>query len=627
MEPTSPGGSTDWGTTHTFGGSSWHWKTNSRPTGPHTTYAGAKCSSGNAADPSTEAAPTRCSIPAGGAANEPACCSIPAGSAANESACCSIPAGSAATKPACYPVPAGCAATKEASREGRGSSTSLQQHCSCCQSTCPGTWMAADQGTWSQRQVSQSPGHGWGSATSVLSTTTPGATLPQPGHRARTRHFDPTLLAAKYRSSGWQKDLEHVLKVYYRYNLQAPFVQSEWVLVRELFFDRFVAKKAKALRLKEESPLNYMPFIAEEFYRATGICLHELPEFTWWIKKGSYFHGQLVHRGQVEECPHLIGAELPKWPQPKPSESCQDSYTRAEGPVAGSSEPATWPTAAPTQETPTEEPSVAEAPMPGPSHSNTPALMETGRAGDGQSWADQAEASTEAEFRQARPLKCPRSQSRKWEAGLALPFPLQDTEERLTSVMRLYEHVRDQPPPRGGVAGKAIRHLHPHILPRNARHLGNQVVCMIAEYHLTSSTRVLSTLSPVLPEAAKPLLPALKTYVPNISFEGTQDVRVLDHAKTLRVAVWLHRLDMATRGDEMASETLDVSQHCLGHLLESFLVPATHDLSFSEVVVHCLYENQCDAQHRLNDLVMHCIRVSEELDGLVEAHRAATGSS
>ena len=265
--------------------------------------------------------------------------------------------------------------------------------------------------------------------------------------------------------------------------------------------------------------------------------------------------------------------------------------------------------------------------MPGPSHSNTPALMETGRAGDGQSWADQAEASTEAEFRQARPLKCPRSQSRKWEAGLALPFPLQDTEERLTSVMRLYEHVRDQPPPRGGVAGKAIRHLHPHILPRDARHLGNQVVCMIAEYHLTSSTRISSTLSPVLPEAAKPLLPALKTYVPNISFKGTQDVRVLDHAKTLRVAVWLHRLDMAKRGDEMASETLDVSQHCLGHLLESFLVPATHDLSFSEVVVHCLYENQCDAQHRLNDLVMHCIRVREELDGLVEAHRAATGSS
>ena len=87
--------------------------------------------------------------------------------------------------------------------------------------------------------------------------------------------------------------------------------------------------------------------------------------------------------------------------------------------------------------------------------------------------------------------------------------------------MKLYEHVAEQPPPLDGVAGEAIRHLHTHIMPRDARHLRNQVVCMIAEYHLTSSARVSSTLSLVLPEAAKPLLPPLKSYVPNISFEGS----------------------------------------------------------------------------------------------------------
>ena len=76
-------------------------------------------------------------------------------------------------------------------------------------------------------------------------------------------------------------------------------------------------------------------------------------------------------------------------------------------------------------------------------------------------------------------------------------------------------------------------HLHPEILPRDARRLGNQVICMIAEYHLMSSTRVSTTLSPVLPEAAKLLLPAIKTYVSNISFEDTWDMRILDCAKTL----------------------------------------------------------------------------------------------
>ena len=113
----------------------------------------------------------------------------------------------------------------------------------------------------------------------------------------------------------------------------------------------------------------------------------------------------------------------------------------------------------------------------------------------------------------------------------------------------------------------------------------------------------------------------------NISFEGTQDVRVLDHARTLRVAVWLHRLDMAVGGDQSASETLDVLWHCLGCLLESFLIPTTHDLMFREVVTHCLYENQHDAQRHLDDLVRCCNRVCEELNDLVETHKGASGSS
>ena len=148
---------------------------------------------------------------------------------------------------------------------------------------------------------------------------------------------------------------------------------------------------------------------------------------------------------------------------------------------------------------------------------------------------------------------------------------------------------------------------------------------MIAEYHLTNSARVSSTLSPVLPEAAKLLLPPLKSYVSNISFEGAQDVRVLDHAKTLRVAVWLHRLDMAARGEELAFESLDALQHCLGRLLESLLVPTMHDLTFGEVVARCLYKNWCNTQHRLNDLMAHRNRICQELNDLVESHREATG--
>ena len=119
----------------------------------------------------------------------------------------------------------------------------------------------------------------------------------------------------------------------------------------------------------------------------------------------------------------MVGALLPRWPQITPSESHQDSHKRAEAIAAGSSEPSAEATAAPAQETPVEEPPVmeppvtetpvVEAPASDTPHSDTPAPMETGRVGDGQSWAEQVEAGLEVEFQQSRPMKHRRSLSRK----------------------------------------------------------------------------------------------------------------------------------------------------------------------------------------------------------------------
>ena len=96
---------------------------------------------------------------------------------------------------------------------------------------------------------------------------------------------------------------------------------------------------------------------------------------------------------------------------------------------------------------------MSEAPVTGPSHPDTPAPMETGGVGDGQTWAEQVETSAEAKFQWARPPKCPHSQSRRWETGPRVPFPLQDKEGRLAFIERLYEYVGEQPPPWYDVAG------------------------------------------------------------------------------------------------------------------------------------------------------------------------------
>ena len=161
-----------------------------------------------------------------------------------------------------------------------------------------------------------------------------------------------------------------------------------------------------------------MPLMEEQFWRATGLRLHGLQGFTLWIKQGSYYHGLVAQQGHLQRCPYLVRAPLPRWPLITPSESCWDLHKRAEALAAGSSEPSAGATAAPAQETPVEEPPVTETPVTetpasDTPHSDTPAPMETGRVGDGQSWAEQVEAGLEAEFQQDRPMKHCRSLSRK----------------------------------------------------------------------------------------------------------------------------------------------------------------------------------------------------------------------
>ena len=314
----------------------------------------------------------------------------------------------------------------------------------------------------------------------------PERTEPQWRGRKRSTLRDPARLAANFCSSGWRKDLEHILKVYYKYSVDY-FTEGDWSRVREQFFDLFLRNKKEALEIKEARPLDFMAYIQDLFYQATGLHLDGLGSFTQWIKRGSYYHGVVAHQGCPWDCPHLVGAPLPRWPQVAPSKSCQESQMRSDVQVPSSSRPSAGATAVPVaaapvaeaseeetdvMETPAETPG-AEAPI---APSTPPAPMETGGVGDGPSWAEQVEA-CEEEFQRSRPAKCPRSQSRRHEPTPQLPFPLQDHEGRFASVARLYKHAAAQPATPHNVVGQAIRHLHPNLLPRKATSLGNQVAC------------------------------------------------------------------------------------------------------------------------------------------------------
>ena len=289
----------------------------------------------------------------------------------------------------------------------------------------------------------------------------PERTQPQRGGQTRSALQDPVQLAANFCSSGWRKDLEHILKVYYRYNVDY-FMEGDWSRIKERFFDLFLQHKKEALEVKEAHPLDFMAYAQDLFYQATSIHLDGLGSFTWWIKRGSYYHGIVAQQGHLQECPHLVGAPLSRWPQVAPSESRWESHMRSEAQTPSSSRPSVGATVvcvaeAPIAETPVAEAAVAEVsimeeiPAEAPvAPSFPPAPMETGGAGNGQSWAEWVEAVEEEPFQRSRPAKCPRSQSRRCEPTSRLPSPSRT--------------VRGSSPPLPSCTNMQLHNQLPHIM-------------------------------------------------------------------------------------------------------------------------------------------------------------------
>ena len=150
---------------------------------------------------------------------------------------------------------------------------------------------------------------------------------------------------------------------------------------------------------------------------------------------------------------------------------------------------------------------------------------------------------------------------------------------------------------------------------------------MTLEYHLTCLCQGPFYVSPVLPEAARDLLPPLEEYRTGGDFEGTWDVRFLERAKSLYAAIWLHRLDMATTRDEEASYSLNASEHNKGPLLEFFLTPQASNLTFEEVVHWVLGENWDKLESSLNHVQELQAQLRGKMEDLQQAHKDKSSPS
>ena len=323
----------------------------------------------------------------------------------------------------------------------------------------------------------------------------------------------------------------------------------------------------------------------------------------------------IAQQGQLGRCPHLAGIPPPEGPMMPPPFP----------PVTSAAPPATAAPAAPPAPPVTAAPpatavastqaTVPKPPQGGggrPRSKSQPrkrdataagvqgAAWDTGGAGDSSGWSGRA---TSREPRTARSCskKRRRSQSRRRDSRQTAPFPLQDQEGRLQALQTLYEEAGEHKLASEIMALRGLQVSHPEMGADELQRLNNQVLLMIAEYHLTSASQGTHSIPPVLPEGAARLMPPVDEYLPG-SFEGCRDVRVTDRAQILCIATWLHRLDLAaTYGMEIATSP-QVEDYDFGPLLEYFLMPRLSTVTLQEVAARVAQENRRDLEASLRDL-------------------------
>ena len=359
-----------------------------------------------------------------------------------------------------------------------------------------------------------------------------------------------------------------------------------------------------------------MPYVAKLFREVTGRDLSGLSHFTGWIGLGGYYHWRVVQQSLAHRVPHLAGQPAPKTPDAHPSgkplppklPQTETPSMGASGKQQGRSQPAPsgsgqepipsqggWPatsgqsrtTAAPKQSgkasTPCQGSEPASTGRSKPSvASGGPSNHPPGRGGAGNGagadWFQMCMCKTQGGITESP----------------GPPYPVGMVEERREAVGHIYDRVAGKEPPKRNIASRALRAYYTRVDPQTLSTWACQILCMIAEYHMACVTRGSAVTSPLLPRELAERLPPLADYAPPEDQSGITDVCIRDHwARTLRVAVLCHRLDMTLRQEPGSSRTLVRSRHCCGDLLAYFLGPRTAwELRFEDVVTQVLKENR-----------------------------------
>ena len=129
------------------------------------------------------------------------------------------------------------------------------------------------------------------------------------------------------KSEGWKADYS----TFFRYFLRGHYPHMPLAQLRQIYEPvlRYLGTHREFwARLKEEDPLQLMPYLATVFERQTTLALPALAKYKKWIKVGSYYHSIIRQREELNHTPHLATAPAPNMNQRSPNEDALISYHR-----------------------------------------------------------------------------------------------------------------------------------------------------------------------------------------------------------------------------------------------------------------------------------------------------------
>ena len=322
--------------------------------------------------------------------------------------------------------------------------------------------------------------------------------------------------------------------------------------------------------IKELTPLQFMPYVTDLSREVTGKDLQGLSRFTGWIGLRGYYHWKVAQLGLLHACPCLQGQLVPKGPMARPSgRPHPPRSTRTETLAAGASErhqDGAQPTpdrggkrstssqggksstssqggktSTPRQSSKLASTSRGEK----PTASGGPVDLPPEREGAGNgAWADWYQ----------RTLRRAEGETSEPQGP---PYPISTVLARQEAIGQIYNCVDGKDLPPRNITSEALRAYYSGVDPQTLKTWACQILCMISEYHMACVTRGSLVTSLILPGEIEDRLPPLTDYASPEDRSGVTNIRVLDHqARTLQVAVWLHRLDMALIEDPATSGSL-----------------------------------------------------------------------